>query len=333
LNAPDASAGKRVKCPKCGETIPVPEAESDFEVVDHEPAPPRPAKPVVARKLEDDEDDRPRKKSRRRDEEDEDDDRPRKKKGGDKKKGGPPIVLLAAIGGGVALLAIVGTILFFVFGGKPTGPGGLLGPSTPPGYTAVNDSEGGFQVFLPGTVVKSTVDVGDQNRKLGVESSAYAGQDGQTSVRAVSVKPPTGTVPGDSPEQLFSSVPGVNAKWYTIVSKESITLDGKPALLVKVKDNKNWMDDGRKDPADMPPPPGLQGEQLKDWLEMQAEMKRTRDEIKKDIDRDRSAQPVVHYVYLITTDRKRVITITIQKPNEFPGEDVLKTVRDSFRFR
>lgn len=91
LNAPDAAAGKRVKCPKCQTVVPIPAADpiEAAEVVD-EPAPPpvkrkpepadepddRPKK--KASKWEDDEaDEKPKKKSRRDDEEE--DERPKKK--------------------------------------------------------------------------------------------------------------------------------------------------------------------------------------------------------------------------------------------------------------
>lgn len=41
LKAPDAAAGKRVKCPKCGSpvSVPVPAPASDFEMVDDDPPP------------------------------------------------------------------------------------------------------------------------------------------------------------------------------------------------------------------------------------------------------------------------------------------------------
>jgi phage FluMu protein Com len=53
LNAPDAAAGKRVKCPKCQVLMELPAPEPDFEIVDDEPPvmakpkPKSPSKPVV----------------------------------------------------------------------------------------------------------------------------------------------------------------------------------------------------------------------------------------------------------------------------------------------
>lgn len=89
LGAPDNTAGKRVKCPKCGAVIPVPPADDGFEVVeddgfevvDEPPARRRSAEVERPRKErfrdEDDEDDDC---PRRRDEDDDYDDRPAKRK-------------------------------------------------------------------------------------------------------------------------------------------------------------------------------------------------------------------------------------------------------------
>lgn len=95
LNASDAAAGKKIKCPRpgCGQIVEVPEAiPSQFEVVE-EAAPPKAAPKKVVKVTvedvqppkkksreedEDDEDDRPR--SRRRDEDDDEDDRPRSRR-------------------------------------------------------------------------------------------------------------------------------------------------------------------------------------------------------------------------------------------------------------
>lgn len=88
LKAPDAAAGKRVKCPKCGAglVVPVPAPEPDFEFVDDEPAPPpvaAVAKPVAKPKpqlIEDDEDEPRPAKKKARVIDDEEDARPAKKK-------------------------------------------------------------------------------------------------------------------------------------------------------------------------------------------------------------------------------------------------------------
>ena len=37
LNAPDAAAGKRVKCPKCGKLLEIPNPQADFEVIEESP--------------------------------------------------------------------------------------------------------------------------------------------------------------------------------------------------------------------------------------------------------------------------------------------------------
>lgn len=141
LNAPDAAAGKKVKCPKpgCGTVLTIPAPAAQFEIVEEDDAPaPKPApapvqkkpsKPVVevgeddeddapkkpakkARAVEVDEDDSgtppPKKKAKARAvaDEDDEDERPTKKK---KKKGGMSPAVIGAIAlGGVLVLGGVG---------------------------------------------------------------------------------------------------------------------------------------------------------------------------------------------------------------------------------
>lgn len=123
LNAPDAAAGKKVKCPKCATIlqIPLPEPEPSFEVVDDEPAP-RPItkakpKPVVLDEGDEDEPP-PRKKQTTKKpavvlDEDDGDERPRLKKGKGKSKkqagGNKPLIL----GGAVAGVALIGVLVWF----------------------------------------------------------------------------------------------------------------------------------------------------------------------------------------------------------------------------
>lgn len=186
LRAPDAAAGKRVKCPKCGTPVAVPAAEADFEVVDDDP-PPTPAKkkPTAAAKpvaaavkrkpepvevneaVDDDEDDKPKKKSRRRDEDEEEDEKP-KKKGGKRKVMGKnreeekkkrTIRLVLGIVGAVTVLGVaVGVILVVMsminndpaktgLPTQPTGPKKLTAPQTPSGWTKFQGE--GFTVALP----------------------------------------------------------------------------------------------------------------------------------------------------------------------------------------
>lgn len=163
LNAPDAAAGKTVKCPKCGVmlVIPFPEPDTDFEVIeDDQPAKPRPAtkapppakpksKPVV-----DDDDEAqpaPKKKLRPAVAEDDEDDRPAKKKGAKKPvvvdeddaprpkkkgaKGKKPTAnggnLPLWIGGGVGGLAVIGLLVWLLFLRGPAAD--KPGANNPPG--------------------------------------------------------------------------------------------------------------------------------------------------------------------------------------------------------
>lgn len=166
LKAPDTAAGKTVRCPKCNARLEVPGPADD------EPE-------------EEVEEERPRPKSRRRDEDDEDDrPRPKKRRKPAAKSGGVPTWL--SVVGGVGILATIGVGAYLALGkkggdgdkpgGGPPGLGGLVGGAdkagwggagvqgaaaeraggrtAPPGYTAVVEPDGGYELFLPGEVGK-----------------------------------------------------------------------------------------------------------------------------------------------------------------------------------
>ncbi len=129
FNASNASAGKKIKCPKCQASIlaPVVSDEEDFEVVE-DPVPTAKVKskagkaekkPVIVEDEEDEEHDRPRKKSKvvAKDEEDDDEEeqprkkKSKKKKSKSKKQSSSPAKL---IGTALALILAVGAIAFAV---------------------------------------------------------------------------------------------------------------------------------------------------------------------------------------------------------------------------
>ncbi len=188
LKAPDAAAGKRVKCPKCASALLVPAPEADYVEVEDDPLPaptpakkkpmlvddddaPRPAKkPTAARSkpapvevneaVDDDEDDAPKAK-RRRDEDEDDDDTPKKRKGkkGKKEQAKSKLPLILGIGGGVfVLLTVVGIIVGVMMSGNGGGPtkGTNTQPTTPPkpalppGWSEFKGD--GFSVAVPDAI-------------------------------------------------------------------------------------------------------------------------------------------------------------------------------------
>jgi hypothetical protein len=120
LRVPDAHAGKRIKCPGCGEPLSVPAADATApeeeerdtrsRVRSDKPEPKRPAPATRGKNWdeEDEEDERPRKgrSSRAEDEEDEEEERPRKKTAKVKKGANRMLIL-----GGVALVGLFCFIL------------------------------------------------------------------------------------------------------------------------------------------------------------------------------------------------------------------------------
>ncbi|MGL4551130.1 MAG: hypothetical protein ACRC33_08080 [Gemmataceae bacterium] len=133
LRVRDTFAGKRVKCPGCGEALTVPAAPDD-EPEEDTPPPrktsvrpaadaPRPAAKRPRDEDEEDEDDRPR---RRRDEEEEEEDRPRrpKKKAKGRKGGGSNVPLIAGLVAlAVLLLVGLGTLAYLLVPGAGASPG------------------------------------------------------------------------------------------------------------------------------------------------------------------------------------------------------------------
>jgi hypothetical protein len=175
LNAPDAGAGKKVRCPKpnCGELIPVPAAlvAEEVEVVDASPAPP-PRRPSrrddeddrPRRRRDEDEDERPRRRrdedddrtrGRRRDDEDDDrrptrrrreedeDDRPRRDRH-------PPPRRRRGLGTPAVVAIVIGSIL--ALGGIGYGIYAMLGGSKtplPPGWKEYTYQDDGFKAAFP----------------------------------------------------------------------------------------------------------------------------------------------------------------------------------------
>lgn len=166
LNAPDAAAGKKVKCPKtgCGAYIEVSEPmDSGFEEVEENTAPkPATKKTVKAtviasqtpeksdrnQDLREDDDELPR--SKRRKDDDKTENRPRKKKR--KKSGGnSPLIMSGIAAGGILIIALVGFGIYKLTAkdSKPdsaassssTGAGASSNPSNPnPTLTPMGES-------------------------------------------------------------------------------------------------------------------------------------------------------------------------------------------------
>jgi hypothetical protein len=208
LTAPDSAAGKKVKCPKCQTTTPVPRLlpeEPAFEVVDEpQPAEPPPPKPSVKAKAKEDvfladdrrEDEKPKKPVKPSKSNDDDDEKPKKKK---KKKKGSGTWLEKRVrhyvGGGVlcVLLGIAG----WVFSDRsapgddvadsgdttketnpPDGKSGKRGrPGSKQSGTANTlTSPAGFRVTFPGPYEAQDLPP-DEQAKLGVPLTTHIAVD------------------------------------------------------------------------------------------------------------------------------------------------------------
>jgi hypothetical protein len=317
LNLADTLAGKTIKCFQCESTVTVPAADpaDEYEVVDDRPT----AKRVTARPIDDD---RPRRRPAREEDEDEDD-RSQRYSG---KKEGVPVWVFAVAGGG--LLLVLGVVALLVLwsglGSKVPGAGGLAGNSAPPGYTAVRDAEGEYAVLLPGQIRKAE-HRSDRPMPPGYAISVHGGSDGNWTIFARSMKPGNDFNPGTSPDQLYGLLKkhgaGIEAPWNEITSKTPITLGGKPALEVKVKEKKDWMGNTLPEADDDPRLPE----------EIRQHRKQVADSLKKSRDAELK-KPGRREVYYVTTNGKRLIILHLSGTGDFPPEEMLKTIKDSFEF-
>lgn len=273
-----------------------------------------------------------------------------------KKSGGVPVWVWAAGGGGVLVAGIVAVL---VFGGK----GGLLGKSPPQGWTDVRDTEANFRVFLPGQVWKSEI---KGNAPPGMV--AWSGIDGTSPVRVQSILPPDNSTFGNQPDQLYAQLKshGIDGPWHDVVSKTPVTLGGKPGLEVRIQYKKGWLEENVKAPerpkgSERPkreqlkrePPPGLPPDALKRWEENEKkrqkddeesdkrmeelgkkfdeewdETQRQMKESRKKSDESRTEKDV----YFVATNGKRLVVIHLHVKSEFPSDETLKTIRESFEF-
>ncbi|QEL15755.1 MJ0042-type zinc finger domain-containing protein [Limnoglobus roseus] len=346
MTVPADAAGKRVRCPKCQKpvAVPAPADEDDFEVVeDDAPAraasksskrraaeedeeDERPRKKKAAVHDDEDEDDRPRAKKDRRHEDDDDDDRPRKRSSGDrarKRRGGsgdgPKKALIL---GGVAVtvaVVVAGGVMFFKgkMGAPAGGPGGLGsvlptgGP--PPNYSAVREPGGMFAVYLPGQANKW---FGTENGQDMEAAGSYhwsssvvleqgpGGRRLEASVSSRRLK--NGYNPGTTPEQLLAALReqerGARVQDdQELVSQRAIVLGGLPGLECRVKKIVRKSKPNPREDAD-PIYRAIQQAGREDNM----------------------------HVYYITHNGKQLFVIKVETRRDFPPDETLKIITDSF---
>ena len=174
LKAPDATAGKRVKCPKCGNPIAVPAPEFEYEEVPDDPPMARPAKPKSQLVDDDEEPPRPAKKPKAApvevneavddDEDEEEEEAPKKKKKGkrgmgknrEEEKKKRTVRLILGICGAVTALGVMAGVVVAVMSvinndpakaGRTTQPTVPAPPPLPPGWSRFQGE--GFSVAVP----------------------------------------------------------------------------------------------------------------------------------------------------------------------------------------
>ena len=175
LNAPDAGAGKHVRCPRpgCGELVPVPEllVAEEVEVQDAVVVkPPSAPRKVAAIVVDDDEEVRQRRRRREDDDDEYEHDRPRRPK---REKSG---LGAGAVAGIVCLsLLFLGGIGFGIYSllkatGVGSGKGGLFGTTKtepPAGWKEYSYPADGFRAYFPAKPEAMTIPV---NSNIGFPS-------------------------------------------------------------------------------------------------------------------------------------------------------------------
>jgi hypothetical protein len=284
------------------------------------------------RRDDDDEDDRPRRRPAR-DEDDDEDDRPRRKR----KKSGMPVWVFAAGGGAVLFVIAVAAVGGYLLLGRGAGGSTGLFRKPPAGWTDVRDTEIGFQVFLPGQVTKGQRMV---NGKPSPGANLYGGHDGKITTMLFATTAPGNFNPGSSPDELYALFKnpnyggaGIEAPWNEVESRTPVTLGGKPGLMVKVKEKKNWMDR-----QNMPGVPadffkGLPEEQRKQMEDAQKKSREMMDEANKKFADMDAARPGRREVYFLAVNGQKVVLIHLSTTGEYPDDGALKSISDSFEFR
>ena len=281
LKVPDESADKRVACANCAAVNVVPAAGVAFEVVDDEPAP-------VEDELEED-------------------DRPPKKRKASAKKAGPPVGLL--IGVGVGVVMVVGLVAYLLVSGKATGPGGILGPSAPAGYSVVGSSAIGVKMFLPGEVRGDYVRRGDRDGAPDPNYYSAHGMKGDPTGQMTARRSP-GFKPAATPDQLFAAYEQAafvnRPRKFEVFGKKAVTLGGKPGLEFRVKELPDLWDDTPENAKFF----------------------------KASNDREvrRVEQEGRFFAILVTVNEEWTYVISIERRAKAVDDETVKTVSDSIRF-
>lgn len=291
LNLSDRAAGKRIKCPKCGAPMSVPERGK-----------------ATSPRFEDDEEERDRPRGSRSSRDDrevysEDQAPPPQSL----KKGGIPIWVWCVAGGGVVVALAV-----FLFGGgfKPRS-------SRPDGFSAIANHSAGFAVFVPGEIRQATVKHnGEDGNVAGFFLWMGSGQGAKPgdppSVYVRSNRLPEGYQVDNSPEGLFKLGTALNPSEVMPerheIDKKAITLDGNPAVLVRVKEKHRVVAAAGGTP------------EMKQFIE--EEIRKSAEQMEKIGKRA---------IYLITVNAGQLIIISVAQSGAFLDDQLIQKIIDSFR--
>ena len=219
-----------------------------------------------------------------------------------------PLLIGLVAGGGAIGFLVVGLILYFAVFRDSSGPSrGLFGSSAPAGYSTVPGEIGGFTCYLPGQAKSiRTFYNGVPGEQAGIYSweGKMPGGDGEHQHASATSHLLAGRRLGNTPDELLTELkrhdPHLNGEFfYEITAKNAITLDGRGGLELRYRAKLNEFGVPVKDPVKL--------------------AKHEREGEKG--------------VYLVTTDGGRFFIIKLSVDGPAVDEEIIRTVRDSFRFR
>jgi len=258
------------------------------------------------------------------------------------------MMLIALSGiGAVVVLAGLATVAWFLLGRSsppPAAPAPVVqvSPETAPvrrppaGWTDVRDTEGGYQVFLPGALTKGQPQLAGPV-PAGVQMTLFAGPGDKVAATARSIKPAGPIPPKTPPDEMLGWLPHWNIgvdKNTEVESKTPVTLGGKPGLLVRVKEKrKDYLGlVAKARGGQLPEANANEPQELKDALDLIKEYQKLSEEALKKKQDEENARPLRHELYFVTSNGQRVIVIHLKQQGEYPDEGTLTTLTGSFEW-
>lgn len=284
-----------------------------------------------------------------------------------------------AVGGGVGVVLLLGVVVFLLvrdnqaaqinlnpppgveWPGQPLDPRTAgspqrvapPGPPAPAGYSVAGSQPDGFRVVLPGTVAVQNQTV----HRVGMPPVGWAGespisrrtvfrarQNAGLDSTAYSVKPTGGRPAGNTPDALWNALADqesiAETTWSEVERKTPTELGGRPALEVRVFENRDRMGGGSVPfPGPFAPPVFPDNPNMPEPMRQAREQaRRQHEEMNERFAEQRrqsaeALQKTAKYsVYFVTADEQRVYVVKVERIGGYADPEALKAITDSYQF-